>query len=42
MNEETIQLMQVNDLLRSENIYAIQAEPEEIKKWLEERKKNEC
>lgn len=34
MNEQTIQLMQVNDLLRSENIYAIQAEPEEIREQL--------
>lgn len=34
MNEQTIQLMQVNDLLRSENIYAIQAEPEEVREQL--------
>ena len=34
MNEQTIQLMQVNDLLRSENIYSIQAEPEEIREQL--------
>ena len=34
MNEQKIQLMQVNDLLRSENIYAIQAEPEEIREQL--------
>lgn len=34
MNERTIQSMQVNDLLRSENIYAIQAEPEEIREQL--------
>ena len=34
MNEQTIQLMQVNDLLRTENIYAIQAEPEEIREQL--------
>jgi predicted P-loop ATPase len=34
VNEQTIQLMQVNDLLRSENIYAIQAEPEEIREQL--------
>ena len=34
MNEQTIQLMQVNDLLRSENIYAIQTEPEEIREQL--------
>ena len=34
MNEQTIQLMQINDLLRSENIYSIQAEPEEIREQL--------
>ena len=34
MNEQTIQLMQINDLLRSENIYAIQAEPEEVREQL--------
>ena len=34
MNEQTIHLMQINDLLRSENIYSIQAEPEEIREQL--------
>lgn len=34
MNESTIELMQIPDLLRSENIYAIQAEPEEIREHL--------
>lgn len=34
MNEQAIQLMQVSDLLRSENIYSIQAEPEEIREQL--------
>lgn len=34
MNEETIQLMQINDLLKSENIYAIQAEPDEVREQL--------
>lgn len=34
LNEQTIQLMQVNDLLRSENIYAIQSEPEEVREQL--------
>ena len=34
MNESAIELMQIPDLLRSENIYAIQAEPEEIREHL--------
>lgn len=34
MNEEIIQVMQIPDLLSSENIYAIQAEPEEIREQL--------
>ena len=34
MNEEIIQVMQVKDLLKSENIYSIQAEPEEIREQL--------
>lgn len=34
MNEETIQIMQINDLLKSENVYAIQAEPSEIREQL--------
>ena len=34
MNEETIKVMQVNDLLRSENIYAIHAEPAEVREQL--------
>ena len=34
MNEQLIQTMQINDLLRSENIYAIQGEPEEIREQL--------
>jgi predicted P-loop ATPase len=34
MNGQAIQLMQVSDLLRSENIYAIQAEPVEVREQL--------
>ena len=34
MNEQTIQLMQIPDLLRSENVYAIQAEPAEVREQL--------
>ena len=34
MNEQAIQLMQIPDMLRSENIYSIQAEPEEIREQL--------
>lgn len=34
MTEQSIQLMQINDLLRSENIYSIQAEPAEIREQL--------
>ena len=34
MNEQTIQAMQITDLLRSENIYSIQAEPAEIREQL--------
>ena len=34
MNEQSIQTMQVPDLLRSENIYAIQAEPAEVREQL--------
>lgn len=34
MNEQAISLMQVSDLLRSENIYSIQAEPAEIREQL--------
>lgn len=34
MNEQTIQLMQITDLLRGENIYSIQAEPAEIREQL--------
>ena len=34
MNEETIKVMQVNDLLRSENIYAIHAGPAEVREQL--------
>lgn len=34
MTEETIQYMDITDMLRSENIYAIQAEPAEIREQL--------
>lgn len=34
MTEQTIQVMRIEDLLRSENIYSIQSEPEEIREHL--------
>ncbi len=34
MNEETIRLMQVSDLLRGENVHSIQSEPDEIREHL--------